>query len=96
MKHMIPVIFRQLLVFSKFACAPPAYTGVEHKYVKTANHYTNNASVEMVSMNFIPFGEKSISICVKLYQSTATEDCVMHENILHEIIKVNTNLTCSH
>ncbi|XP_017477968.1 PREDICTED: protein MON2 homolog isoform X1 [Rhagoletis zephyria] len=87
LKHMIPVIFRQLLVFSKFACAPPAYAGVEHKYVKTANHYTNNASVEMVSMNFIPFGEKSISICVKLYQCTAMEDCVMQENILHEIIK---------
>ncbi|XP_037957121.1 protein MON2 homolog isoform X2 [Teleopsis dalmanni] len=86
LRYMIPAVFRQLLVFSKFACAPPTYQGVENKYHKTSNHYSNNASVEVVSMNYIPFGEKSISICVKLYQSTATEESVMQEHILHEII----------
>lgn len=86
---MIPAIFRQLLVFSKFACTPPTLQVSEtHKYNKTTNHYGNNSSVEVVSMNYIPFGEKSITICVKLYQSTAMEESVMQEHILHEIIKV--------
>lgn len=91
LSHLIPAIFRQLLVFSKFACTPPALQISEqhNKYSKTTNHYGgNNSSVEVVSMNYIPFGEKSISICVKLYQSTATEESVMQEHILHEIIKV--------
>ncbi|EDW04109.1 protein MON2 homolog [Drosophila grimshawi] len=88
--QLIPAIFRQLLIFSKFACAPPTFqqSVVEHnKYGKTSNHYGNNASIEVVSMNYIPFGEKSISICVKLYQSTATEEPVVQEQILHDIIK---------
>lgn len=60
---------------------------MEHKYAKSSGHYANNASVEVVSMNYIPFGEKSISICVKLYQTTATEDSVVQEQILHDIVK---------
>ncbi|XP_030556698.1 protein MON2 homolog [Drosophila novamexicana] len=88
-RQLIPAIFRQLLIFSKFACAPPTFQqSVEHnKYGKSGNHYANNAAVEVVSMNYIPFGEKSISICVKLYQSTATEESVVQEQILHDIIK---------
>ncbi|KAH8353223.1 hypothetical protein KR084_009717 [Drosophila pseudotakahashii] len=86
--QLIPAIFRQLLIFSKFACAPPTFQqSVEHKYAKSSGHYANNASVEVVSMNYIPFGEKSISICVKLYQTTATEDPVVQEQILHDIVK---------
>ncbi|XP_017854970.1 protein MON2 homolog isoform X2 [Drosophila busckii] len=88
-RQLIPAIFRQLLIFSKFACAPPTFQqSVEHhKYGKASGHYANNASVEVVSMNYIPFGEKSISICVKLYQSTATEEAVVQEQILHDIVK---------
>ncbi|EDW76180.1 uncharacterized protein Dwil_GK14801 [Drosophila willistoni] len=86
--QLIPAIFRQLLIFSKFACAPPTFQqNVEHKYAKSQGHYTNNASVEVVSMNYIPFGEKAITICVKLYQSTATEESVVNEQILHDIVK---------
>lgn len=88
-RQLIPAIFRQLLIFSKFACAPPTFhQNVEHnKYGKSGAHYGNNASIEVVSMNYIPFGEKSISICVKLYQSTATEESVVQEQILHDIVK---------
>ncbi|XP_017107261.2 protein MON2 homolog [Drosophila bipectinata] len=87
-RQLIPAIFRQLLIFSKFACAPPTFQqSVEHKYAKSSGHYANNASVEVVSMNYIPFGEKSISISVKLYQTTATEEPVVQEQILHDIVK---------
>lgn len=43
--------------------------------------------VEWVSMNYIPFGEKALSVAVKLYQQTASHDAVVEGQILHEIIK---------
>lgn len=39
-------------------------------------------------MNYIPFGEKALSVAVKLYQQTANEQTVIDGQILHEIIKV--------
>lgn len=84
---MIPAIFKQLLWLSKFACAPPALQGFEEKSTKGKLSYLNSNSVELISMNYIPFGEKAISMSVKLYQTTATEDCVIQEGVLHEIIK---------
>lgn len=44
-------------------------------------------SIEWVSMNYIPFGEKAMSVAVKLYQRTASEETVIEGHILHEIIK---------
>ncbi|XP_055839382.1 protein MON2 homolog isoform X2 [Episyrphus balteatus] len=85
---MIPTIFKQLLLLSKFACAPPVWRGFEEKPTKTQNSYSSTTSVELVSMNYIPFGEKAISMSVKLYQKTANEDFVIREGVLHEIIKV--------
>lgn len=38
-------------------------------------------------MNYIPFGEKALTVAVKLYQQTASHDAVMEGQILHEIIK---------
>lgn len=38
-------------------------------------------------MNYIPFGEKALTVAVKLYQQTASEPTVIDGNILHEIIK---------
>lgn len=38
-------------------------------------------------MNYIPFGEKALSVAVKLYQLTANEETVIEGHILHEIIK---------
>ena len=38
-------------------------------------------------MNYIPFGEKALSVAVKLYQQTANEETAIEGQILHEIIK---------
>jgi C-terminal region of Mon2 protein len=38
-------------------------------------------------MNYIPFGEKALSVAVKLYQQTASDDRVIEGQIFHEIIK---------
>lgn len=59
--------------------------------VGTVSHHNVSSTVgnlEVVGINYIPFGEKAMSICVQLYQNTATEEAVMKSCILHEIIKV--------
>lgn len=76
---MIPDIFQQLLIFGKFTCNPPNFSKFELKY-------QNRLTSECISTNYIPFGEKSISMAVKLYEKTAEITDVINANILHDII----------
>lgn len=79
LKTIVCAVFKQLLSFSKFACSPPYYEN------RKRNGPTN--SIEWVSMNYIPFGEKALSVAVKLYQVTASDGRVIEGHILHDIIK---------
>ncbi|KAL7044610.1 hypothetical protein ACKWTF_002001 [Chironomus riparius] len=72
-------VFKQLLSFSRFACTPP--------YFESRKRNMPQNTMEWVSMNYIPFGEKSMSVAVKLYQQTASDERVIEGQILHEIIK---------
>lgn len=75
---MIPEIFKLLLTFAKFTCTPPAFTKVESKQqTKTA---------DWVTMNYVPFGEKAVTMVVKLYEKTAENNEVINANILRDII----------
>ncbi|XP_037907326.1 protein MON2 homolog isoform X2 [Hermetia illucens] len=87
MKKMIPAIFRQLLSFSKFACIPPSFETMDSSNMKSSRINPSNSTIEWVSMNYIPFGEKALNLSVKLYLETAREDVVIEGQILHEIIK---------
>lgn len=91
LKPMIPAIFKQMLSFSKFSCVPPIFERIETRPIKlqVRNHTnaSNHSTIEWVSMNYIPFGEKALSVAVKLYQQTAAEETVIEGQILHEIIK---------
>lgn len=55
----------------------------------TARHsqMSTSTNTEWVSMNYIPFGEKSLTVAVKLYQLTAEKRTVIDAGILHSIIK---------
>lgn len=79
---MIPDLFKQLLVFGKFTCNPPNQLKIEP--VKQ----TLKISPETISMNYVPFGEKAITMVVKLYERTAMNPDVIHANVLHDIIAV--------
>lgn len=76
---IIVAVFKELLSFSKFACSPPFYENCKRN--------TTTISYEWTSQNYIPFGEKSLSIAIKLYQQTANDERVIEGEILHEIIK---------
>ncbi|KAJ6640307.1 Protein MON2 like [Pseudolycoriella hygida] len=83
---MIPSIFNQLLTFSKFACVPPTFERVETRSMKF-NQSQTHSTVEWVSTNYIPLGEKALSMVVKLYTEIPNEKRVVDSHILHEIIK---------
>jgi hypothetical protein len=40
-------------------------------------------------MNYVPFGEKALSMVVNLYQETARDMSVIQFNILHNIVEVH-------
>lgn len=48
----------------------------------------SSTEVEWVNMNYIPFGEKSMAMVIKMYQETAELDVVIKNDILYELIKV--------
>nr|XP_022914726.1 protein MON2 homolog isoform X1 [Onthophagus taurus] len=74
---MIADILKQYLAFSKFICNPPSHK-IESKHVKI--------SPEWIVMNYIPFGEKALTMAVKLYEKTADNVDIIDNNILHEMI----------
>lgn len=96
LKPMVPLIFQQLLSFSRFACVPPVFERLETRPLKSnrggnGSNQTqpshNHSTIEWVSMNYIPFGEKALQVAVKMYQQTAAEQTVIDGHILHEIIR---------
>lgn len=83
MKTMIAAIFHQLLVFSKFACQPPPYGNLETKNISQMK----GSTADWITMNYVPFGEKALSMVVNLYQETAHDMYVIQFNILHNIVE---------
>lgn len=51
----------------------------------------SNTDVEWINMNYIPFGEKSMLMVIKMYQETADFDVVIKHDILYDLIKVIFN-----
>ena len=93
---MLPEIFKQLLEFSRLSCEPPASN--YERFESTAGRKGGNVrhsqmssssgtTAEWVSMNYIPFGEKSLTVAVRLYQLTAENENVIAAGILHEIVR---------
>lgn len=74
---MLPEIFKQLLIFTKFTCAPPKLGKYDVR---------SKVSPEWTNMNYIQFGEKAMNMLVKLYEKTATNMDVINESVLYEIL----------
>ncbi|XP_014213732.1 protein MON2 homolog isoform X2 [Copidosoma floridanum] len=83
LKSMISPIFIQLLYFSKLACEAPTYGKISTKHISQVR----GISADWVTMNYVPFGEKALSMVVNLYQKTAHEMAVIDAQILKHIIE---------
>ncbi|XP_076680403.1 mon2 homolog, regulator of endosome-to-Golgi trafficking isoform X1 [Andrena cerasifolii] len=83
LRTMIVLIFLQLLSFSKLACEAPTYGKVPTKHISQVR----GVSADWVTMNYVPFGEKALSMVVTLYQKTAHEMAVIDGQVLMHIIE---------
>lgn len=54
--------------------------------------YTVLQQKEPIIINYVPFGEKAITMMVNLYQQTAKVKAVVKGNILTLILEVSTRL----
>lgn len=82
LQSMIPAIFNQLLVFACYACNAPPYGQLRTRAVTNLKQQT-----DWVTMNFVPFGEKSLEMVVGLYQQTAQQQNVINSHVLHSIVR---------
>ncbi|XP_066601178.1 protein MON2 homolog isoform X2 [Prorops nasuta] len=83
LRTMIVLIFLQLLNFSKLACQAPTYGKIPTKHISQVK----GISADWVTMNYVPFGEKALSMVVSLYQKTAHEMAVIDGQVLKHIIE---------
>ncbi|XP_011631155.1 LOW QUALITY PROTEIN: protein MON2 homolog [Pogonomyrmex barbatus] len=83
LRMMIVLIFLQLLSFSKLACEAPTYGKIPTKHISQIR----GVSADWVTMNYVPFGEKALSMVVSLYQKTAHEMAVIDGQVLKHIVE---------
>lgn len=83
MKSMLPAVFQQLLIFSKFASQAPHYGMLETKNISQIR----GLSADWISMNYVPFGEKALNMAIHLYENTAADITVIQANVLQSIIE---------
>ncbi|XP_067205891.1 protein MON2 homolog isoform X2 [Linepithema humile] len=83
LRTMIVLIFLQLLSFSKLACEAPTYGKIPTKHISQIR----GVSADWVTMNYVPFGEKALSMVVSLYQKTAHEMAVIDGQVLKHVVE---------
>nr|CAH0104416.1 unnamed protein product [Daphnia galeata] len=84
MKSMIPALFYQLLVFAGFACQAPTFGQLKTKSISS---FKGMQSAEWVTLNYVPFGEKCLTMAVHLYGKTCQEEIVNQSQVLTSIIR---------
>lgn len=83
MQNMYPDLFDQLLIYIEYGVKPPKYGDVETKNFGSVK----GPQVDWVTMNFVPFAEKTIEMVVELYGTTAKHPAVIQAHVLQHIIK---------
>ena len=56
--------------------------------VKINFFFSSNKSAEWVTLNYVPFGEKCLTMAVHLYAKTCQEESVNQSQVLTSIIRV--------
>nr|XP_022298962.1 protein MON2 homolog isoform X2 [Crassostrea virginica] len=83
MQSMYPDIFDQLLTFVEFGVRVPKFGQIEAK----AFGAVKGPQVDWVTMNFVPFAEKSVDMVVNLYIVAAKHPVVIQARVLQKIIQ---------
>lgn len=73
-------LFRiELIIFLKIYARP-------YKTNRNQHHNQNHSTIEWVSMNYIPFGERALNVAVQMYVKCANDPIVIEKHILLEVI----------
>lgn len=80
-RNMMAPLFQLLLQFSSFSCRAPTYGNV------LTRPHTTKGSSDWVTMNFVPFAERSLSMVASLFQTTCTWEEVIQAQVLKSIIQ---------
>ncbi|KAG1680890.1 Protein MON2 [Nymphon striatum] len=84
MRAMIPSLFSLLITFSCYACSAPSFGKVETK----PSNSGKTALTDWVTMNYVPFAEKSMERIVLMYQQMSSQKSVIEAYVLHKIIQM--------
>ncbi|KAK4313902.1 hypothetical protein Pmani_014784 [Petrolisthes manimaculis] len=85
-RGMVPPLFTLLIQFSGYSCQAPSYGNI-----LTRPHTTTKAPADWVTMNFVPFAERALSMVVTLYQKTCAWQEVIEAHVLKNIIQATIN-----
>ncbi|XP_036362919.1 protein MON2 homolog isoform X2 [Octopus sinensis] len=83
MQNMYPDLFDQLLIYIEYGVRPPKYGDIETKNFGSVK----GPQVDWITMNFVPFSEKTIELVIELYRNTAKHPAVIQAHVLQHIIK---------
>ncbi|XP_078340584.1 protein MON2 homolog isoform X3 [Crassostrea virginica] len=87
MQSMYPDIFDQLLTFVEFGVRVPKFGQIEAKAFGAVKGPQIFTKVDWVTMNFVPFAEKSVDMVVNLYIVAAKHPVVIQAHVLQKIIQ---------
>nr|XP_022302199.1 protein MON2 homolog isoform X3 [Crassostrea virginica] len=87
MQSMYPDIFDQLLTFVEFGVRVPKFGQIEAKAFGAVKGPQIFTKVDWVTMNFVPFAEKSVDMVVNLYIVAAKHPVVIQARVLQKIIQ---------
>jgi len=90
--HIVPTAFKILLVTKVI---PNFQTFFMNIYSILQWYVLVVLQADWITMNYVPFGEKALTMVVNLYQQTAHDMSVIQFNILHNIIEVCYSLLVS-
>ena len=90
--HIVPTAFKILPVMKVI---PNFQAVLLNIYSILQWHVLVVLQADWVTMNYVPFGEKALTMVVNLYQQTAHDMSVIQFNILHNIIEVCYSLLVS-
>ena len=93
-EQFIPLVFQRLLTFATYACHNPqtiSSSTTQSSPIVEKVPYNASKTNELVQVNFVPFGEKCLTLLTNTYEECAEQESVIENQIFKSIVKVCKN-----
>ncbi|KAL8578563.1 hypothetical protein ACOMHN_015019 [Nucella lapillus] len=88
LQSMYPDLLEQLLTCATFGVQAPSYGDIQAKSFGSVK----GPQVDWVTMNFVPFSERSLEMVVEVYREACSQHTVIQAHVLQNILKVSSLL----